>query len=159
MLKKKAYLLWLGLAATIVLCDQLSKYIIMQNLLLYQLHALSSFLNLTLIYNSGAAFSFLSQHTQLAFWLFSLIAIVISVVLVVGIKRLPARQPLMAAALSLVLGGAVGNVIDRFTHGYVVDFLDFHYQGWHFPAFNVADSAISLGAVLLLVYVVFNRRG
>lgn len=103
------------------------------------------------MHNMGASFSFLSQKPVLAFWLFSGIALLMSVVIVVWLYRLPVGNGKNACALSLVLGGALGNVIDRFVHGYVIDFLDFYYQDWHFPAFNIADSAISIGAVILLL--------
>jgi len=109
------------------------------------------FFNLTLLHNTGAAFSFLSDAGGWQRWFFALMALLISAVILVWLKRLPSGRVWLAVALSLVLGGALGNVWDRVTLGYVVDFLDVYYQGWHWPAFNLADSAIFVGAVMLII--------
>lgn len=155
---QRNYVKWYWLSLLIVLLDQGSKYLISQWLSLYQSQPILPFFNLTLLHNTGAAFSFLSHNPQLAQWLFSAIAIVMGVVLVVWIKNLPVNRNLTACALTFVLGGAIGNLIDRFTHGYVVDFLDFYYGEWHFAAFNIADSAISIGAALLFLELVLSRK-
>lgn len=153
----KNNLKWCWLSLIIILLDQSSKYLIMYFLALYQSKPVLPFFNLTLIHNTGAAFSFLSQQPTVAFWLFSVIALTISVVILIWLYRLPLSRRWSSCALSLILGGAIGNVIDRFTHGYVIDFLDFYYQHWHFAAFNLADAAISVGAAMLFVEVFFRK--
>lgn len=149
---------WCWLALIILLLDQVSKYFITETLIPYQPTAVLPFFNLTLMYNTGAAFGFLSQHPKIAFWLFAGIAIVMSLVLIVWLYKLPPRRHWQAAALALVLGGALGNLIDRFAHGHVIDFLDFYYNSWHFAAFNLADSAISVGAVMLFLDVLIKKK-
>ena len=140
---------WLALAALIVVVDQLAKYAVIQYFAVNPAVAIAPFLNLVLVYNAGAAFSFLSDAAGWQRWLFIGIALVASAWIVYLLRRYP-HQRLFALALALVLAGAVGNVIDRVLVGAVVDFLDFHAFGWHWPAFNVADSAITCGAVLLV---------
>jgi len=140
---------WLTLSALIVTADQLAKYAAVQNLAVVKAVEVTSFFNLVLVYNAGAAFSFLSHAAGWQRVLFIAIALIASVWIVYLLRRYP-HQRLFALALSLVLAGAIGNVIDRILIGAVVDFLDFHALGYHWPAFNVADSAISCGAVLLV---------
>ena len=140
---------WLALSAVIVVADQVTKYAVVQYFAGNPPVAVAPFLNLVLVYNAGAAFSFLSDSAGWQRWLFIGIALVASAWIVYLLRRYP-HQRLFALALALVLAGAVGNVIDRVTVGSVVDFLDFHAFGWHWPAFNVADSAITCGAVLLI---------
>lgn len=142
---------WYGLAAVIVLLDQLSKYWISSHFYYAEVFPLTGFFNLTLVHNSGAAFSFLSDAGGWQRWFFSVVAGLVSVILAVWIARVPKQQKLLSLALVCILSGALGNLWDRVALGYVVDFLDFYYQQRHFPAFNVADSAISVGAVLLVV--------
>ena len=115
------------------------------------------FVNLTLTHNTGAAFSLLHRAGGWQRWLFAALAVVVSIAIVIWLKRLPRNARWTAAGLALVLGGALGNLWDRLAHGYVVDFIDFYYGEWHWPAFNVADSAITLGAVMLVAEVVFAR--
>ena len=110
------------------------------------------------MYNRGAAFNFLSQHGALASWLFAGIAIAVSIVLLFWLYRLPDNKKWLACGLSLILGGAVGNLVDRIVHGYVIDFLDFHLSHWHFAAFNIADSAICVGAAMLFIDVFFHKN-
>jgi len=117
---------------------------------LYQSISIMPFFNLTYIHNTGAAFSFLNGAGGWQRWFFAGLAVVISAVMVVWLARLKRHETLLAVALSLVLGGAVGNLIDRLAYGYVIDFLDFYYQTWHFAVFNIADSAITLGVMLML---------
>ena len=119
-----------------------------------QLHEsipLLPFFNLTYVHNLGAAFSFLSEAGGWQRWFFAALALVISIILSVWLARLQKHETLLAVALALVLGGAVGNLIDRLAYGYVIDFLDVYYQEWHWPAFNIADSAITLGVALMLL--------
>lgn len=140
-----------SLALLVLVLDQGSKALA-QTLLDYaQPVPVFSWFNLTLHYNEGAAFSFLSDAGGWQRWLFTGLAVVVSSVLVVWIWRLSREQTLLALALALVLGGAVGNVIDRMLLGHVVDFISVHYAGRYFPTFNIADSAISIGAALLLL--------
>lgn len=142
---------WLALSLTIVAVDQVTKLWAAAALRLYEpLPVLPSF-NLTLLYNRGAAFSFLSNAGGWQRWVLSALAAAVSVWLVLWLQRLPAAQRWTAAAVSLVLGGALGNLVDRVVHGHVIDFIDVYYGEWHWPAFNVADSAITVGVALLLV--------
>ena len=142
---------WLGLSFLAVLLDQLSKLLIADNMQLYQSINIMPYVNLTYVHNTGAAFSFLSEAGGWQRWFFAALAIVIGSVIAVWLSRLKAHETLMAVSLSLVLGGAIGNLIDRLAYGYVIDFIDIYVQSWHWPAFNVADSAITLGVVLMLL--------
>ncbi|MDB5922954.1 MAG: lspA [Betaproteobacteria bacterium] len=140
---------WLGLAAAVLILDQLTKQAITHSLSLHEMVEVTPFFNLVLVYNRGAAFSFLSDAAGWQRELFIGIALAASI-WIAWLLRKYAAQTMFCVALSLILGGAVGNVIDRLLYGAVVDFLDFHALGYHWPAFNVADSAISCGAVLLI---------
>lgn len=142
---------WLWLSLIVLVLDQWSKVAIDNSMRLYESISIFPYFNLTYVHNTGAAFSFLSEAGGWQRWFFAAMALIISVVLVVWLSRLKKHETLLAVALALVLGGAVGNLIDRLAYGYVIDFLDFYYQTWHFPAFNVADSAISLGVFLMLL--------
>ena len=153
------YLMWLTLAAILVLLDFWTKHLASQNLTLYRPVEITGWLNLTLAHNEGAAFSFLAGAGGWQRWFFSAVAVIISLVLMIWLWRLPNRSRLLPVAISLVLGGAIGNLIDRIRYGYVVDFIDVHYGGWHWPAFNVADSVIVIGVILLLVEGFIPRRG
>ena len=142
---------WLGIAAIIILLDQLSKITITKLFKFGEEQVVTSFFNLVLAYNRGAAFSFLANGNGWQRYFFSAIGIV-AALYIVHLLRRNAGQRLFCWALALILGGAIGNVIDRIMYGHVIDFLDFHYRNWgHFPAFNIADSAITLGAVLFIV--------
>ncbi len=141
---------WLWLSILTVILDQISKLAIAANMQLFQSIQLMPSFNLTYVHNTGAAFSFLSEAGGWQRWFFAGLAIIISVVIAVWLARLSKQETLLAIALSLVLGGAVGNLIDRLAYGYVIDFLDVYYETWHWPAFNVADSAITLGVILML---------
>lgn len=140
--------LWLSLLALIL--DQASKLTVDSAMQLYESFPVLPYFNLTYVHNTGAAFSFLSHAGGWQRWFFAGLAITISIAITVWLAKLQKNEVLLAAALSLVLGGAVGNLIDRLAYGYVIDFLDFYYQDWHFPAFNIADSAITLGVILML---------
>lgn len=140
---------WLALSASIVVLDQATKLIVTHYLSEHKTVAVTPFFNLVLAYNPGAAFSFLSSASGWQRWLFIAIAL-IAAVWIVSLLRRYQRLRLFAAALSLVLAGAVGNVVDRVLIGAVIDFLDIHAFGYHWPAFNVADTAITCGALLLV---------
>lgn len=140
---------WLILAAVIVVIDQITKYVIVQKFALHEALYVTSFFNIVRVHNTGAAFSMFADAAGWQRWFFVCIAIVASMWIVWLLRRYP-RQVLFSFALSLILAGALGNLIDRIWLGAVVDFLDFHAFGRHWPAFNVADSAISCGAVLLI---------
>jgi len=147
----KRIFIWLLLSVLVVALDLWTKSLASESLTLYRPLELTSWLNLTLAHNYGAAFSFLSDAGGWQRWLFTGLALVVTLVLIIWLFRLPAREKLTGTALGLIIGGAIGNVIDWITLGYVVDFIDVHYQGWHWPAFNVADSAITCGVILLLI--------
>ena len=159
-------LLWLGIAFVILLADQFTKLLIVGSFSLGDSQTVTSFFNLVRVHNSGAAFSLLSTASGWQRWFFTGIGVV-ATLFILWLLRSHPTQKLFCFALALVLGGAVGNVIDRIAYGHVVDFLDFHwdwlspvfYEG-HFPAFNIADSAISVGAVGLIVDELLRvRRG
>jgi signal peptidase II len=140
---------WLLLSGVVVTLDQISKYVVVEKLANQPPVEVTSFFNLLLVYNRGAAFSFLAGAGGWQREFFTGIALIASAWIIWLLHRHP-RQTLFSLALALVLGGAIGNVIDRLMIGAVVDFLDFHAFGWHWPAFNVADSAITCGAALLI---------
>jgi signal peptidase II len=141
---------WLGLAAAIIAVDQLTKVTIERLFDFGDVRPVTGFFNLVLTYNKGAAFSFLAGASGWQKEFLTAIGIAASLVIVYLLAR-HGSQKLFSLALALILGGAIGNVIDRVAHGHVIDFLDFHWRGWHWPAFNVADSAIVCGAALLIV--------
>ena len=135
----------------VIFLDQVSKLAIAGSMQLYQSIPVMPFFKLTYVHNTGAAFSFLSEAGGWQRWFFAALALVISGVIAVWLARLKHDETLLAVALSLVLGGAIGNLIDRLVYGYVIDFLDVYYQTWHWPAFNIADSAITIGVILMLM--------
>ncbi len=148
---------WLGLALLVIVLDQVTKTLIVGQFQLHESVRITSFFNIVRAHNTGAAFSFLASAAGWQRWFFVGLGIAASVFIVWMLRRHP-EQTLFCLAISLILGGALGNVIDRLLHGYVVDFLDFHWSflsplfpGGHFPAFNVADSAITGGAIGLIV--------
>jgi signal peptidase II len=155
---------WLGLAAGILLLDQFTKVLILGYYQLGDSTPITSFFNIVRVHNSGAAFSFLANAGGWQRWFFTAIGLGAAVFIVWMLRSHPG-QKLFAFALACILGGAIGNVIDRVLHGYVVDFLDFHwsflsgiFHGGHFPAFNVADAAISIGAVCLILDEILRVR-
>ncbi|MBC7599571.1 MAG: lipoprotein signal peptidase [Polaromonas sp.] len=152
-----AMLPWLGLALIIFIADQFTKVLILGYYQLGDATRVTSFFNVVRVHNSGAAFSFLANAGGWQRWFFTGIGIA-ATLFIVWMLRAHAGQKLFSFALSCILGGAVGNVVDRMMHGYVVDFLDFHYAGWHFPAFNIADAAITIGAVCLILDEVLRVR-
>jgi signal peptidase II len=149
---------WLWLSLAVIVFDQFTKQLVESSLLVFEVVPLMPSLNLTLVYNEGAAFSFLSEQGGWQRWFFIVLGIGVSAVLILWIWRLNARQRLSAVSLSLIVGGAIGNIIDRLLLGHVVDFIDLYYGDWHWPAFNVADSAIVIGVVLMLLEMVREER-
>lgn len=150
---------WLWLSAVIVVLDQWTKWLVTASFDLYERLELLPVLGLTRLHNTGAAFSFLSDAAGWQRWFFVVLGVAVSILLIVWLSRLPRRgRSWLAVALALVVGGAIGNIIDRVAHGHVVDFISVHYDRWFFPAFNVADSAITVGAVILLAESFFSRE-
>jgi len=141
---------WLGLALVVILLDQFAKTLIIGDFVYGESRTVTSFFNVVRAHNTGAAFSFLAGASGWQRWFFVGLGLVASVVIVWMLKKHP-TQSLFCFAIALILGGAVGNVIDRLLHGYVVDFIQLHYAGRAFPSFNLADSAITLGAVCLVL--------
>jgi len=150
---------WLLLSLAVIVLDQSSKWLVATHMSLYDTLYLLPVFNIALLHNTGAAFSVLAGASGWQRWMFVALALGISLAIVVWLTRQPRgtgrRQ---AAALALVAGGAVGNAWDRLVHGYVIDFLQAHYAGWYFPAFNAADSAITVGAAMLILDGVFLHR-
>jgi signal peptidase II len=149
---------WLAVTAVVIWLDWLTKQWATEALELYRPREVFSWLNITLAHNYGAAFSFLSDAGGWQRWFFIVLASGVSLMLLVWLLRLPRREWVTALGLSLILGGAIGNLVDRIQLGYVVDFIDVFYKGWHYPAFNVADSAITCGVILLLLDVLLITR-
>ncbi len=149
---------WLWLAVAVVLLDLGTKALMSSVLNYGQPVEVLPFFNLTLLHNTGAAFSFLAGHPGWQRWFFAIIAVGATVGLTIWMSRLKADEKLLGASLALIIGGALGNLYDRLVHGYVVDFLSFHVAGWYYPAFNVADIGITLGAIGLIWESVFEGR-
>jgi signal peptidase II len=152
-------MLWLAWALVVLIVDQFTKVLILGYYQLGDSTPVTSFFNVVRVHNTGAAFSFLANAGGWQRWLFTGIGVVAALLILWMLKSHPG-QKLFAFAMASILGGAIGNVLDRIFYGYVVDFLDFHWKGWHFPAFNVADSAITLGAICLILDELMRvRRG
>jgi signal peptidase II len=141
---------WLGIATIVLLFDQLSKITITRLFSFGESMVVTSFFNLVLAYNKGAAFSFLATESGWQRYFFTIIGVAAALFIVYLLRKHPGQR-LFCWALALILGGAIGNVIDRIAYGHVIDFLDVHVGGWHWPAFNVADSAITLGVVFFVL--------
>ena len=142
--------LWLGLALLVVVLDQLSKTLILGSFQLNESRTVTSWFNLVRVHNTGAAFSFLAGASGWQRWFFVGLGTLASAFIVWMLKKHPG-QKLFCFAVTMIMGGAIGNVVDRLLHGYVVDFIQVHYGGWYFPSFNLADSAITLGAICLIL--------
>ena len=156
---KQTGLRWLWLAALVILLDQLSKLAVLQWLPFgYPGQPLVPYINLVHVYNKGAAFSFLADQAGWQRWFFTLFALGVSGALLVWLRKLPAVARWSPIAYCLIIGGALGNLIDRLAYGHVVDFIDFHVGQWHYPAFNLADSAICVGAVMIVLEGLLFRR-
>ena len=141
------YYLWI--AVVVLALDQAGKWLALERLVLHEPVSVLPFLNLTLVFNKGAAFGFLSAASGWQNLFFIVVALIAAAVILYLLRRVGDKDRLLAVALMLILGGAIGNFIDRLLYGHVVDFIDVYYGGWHWPAFNVADSAITIGAVLV----------
>ena len=150
---------WLWLTLLIVVADQWTKRLVTDHLEEFEAVVLLPVLDFMRLHNEGAAFSMLSDASGWQRWFFSVLAIGVSVGILIWLRRLPARgKSLLAAGLCLVMGGAIGNVIDRIRLGHVIDFIRVHYAEWYFPAFNVADSAITIGAGLLILDMILQPK-
>ena len=147
----------LVIAILVVVVDQASKIVVLNALGPFQSVPVSSFFNLVLVLNTGISFGLFASGDTIARWFLIAVALSISVLLMRWLANSSDR--LVCAGLGMIIGGAVGNVIDRLVHKAVVDFLDFHFYGWHWPAFNIADSAITIGVVLFVLASFFERRG
>lgn len=141
---------WLGLALLILIADQFTKIMVLGYFRLGDSLRVTSFFNLVRVHNEGAAFSFLADASGWQRWFFIAVGVGAAIFIVWMLKSHPGQR-LFAFAMACILGGAIGNVIDRLVHGHVVDFLQFHYAGWYFPSFNVADSAITIGAIAMIL--------
>ncbi len=157
MLRFRGARAWFVLSAAIIVIDQVTKRYVVANFEYARPQTISSWLDITLLHNTGAAFSFLAGAGGWQRWLFIALGIAVSLLVVYWLPRLAKGQWMLAAALALIMGGAIGNVIDRVAYGYVVDFIHVHYERHYWPAFNVADMGISVGAVLLIVDAFFAR--
>lgn len=153
---KKWY--WFALSILVIVCDQASKYWAEVSLIPYKPLAVFPMLNVTLAYNTGAAFSFLNGAGDWHRWFFAGFSLLMSLVLIVWLYRVSNQERLLSAGISLILGGAVGNLIDRAFYGYVIDFIDVYYEHHHFATFNIADSAICIGAAFFILDVLVNRK-
>src|SRR3990167_835014 len=149
-LKKQLY--WLWLSAFVIALDQLVKYEAVRSLSYHQPIEIFPVFNLILTFNRGSAWGFLNTAAGWQIGMFSMIAIIVSAILIFALYRLPAKSFIQAVGISLILGGAIGNLIDRFSQAYVVDFIELHYKAWYFPVFNLADLAITLGAACLILH-------
>lgn len=159
MVLHKKNLLWLFLSVVVIALDQLTKHLVMVHLSYGQPLVILPVFNLTLTYNPGAAFNFLSSAGGWQRWLFTGIAIVVSVYILFWLMRAQQHEYFTKIGLSLVLGGALGNLWDRLQYGHVIDFIQVHYHEWYFPDFNVADSAITLGAIFIIIALLVNKSG
>lgn len=149
---------WFLISFFVVLADQLSKYWVQATLIPYKPMPVSPMLNLTLAYNTGAAFSFLSGAGDWHRWFFAAFSFIVSIILMFWLWRASSQSRLQSTAISLILGGAVGNLLDRGLYGYVIDFVDVYYKYHHFATFNLADSAICIGAALLILDMLIHNR-
>jgi signal peptidase II len=149
---------WLWLSGLVVVLDQITKLVADSQLVFHRPVAVFPGLSFTLLYNEGAAFSFLSDAGGWQRWFFMLLSLVISLVLILWLRSVDKHKLFLAAGIALILGGAVGNLIDRSLYGYVIDFIDVYYRQYHWPAFNLADSAITLGAALLIIDLLLERK-
>ena len=151
-------LMWLWIAMLIIAIDRYAKYWVTEHLIFSEPLQILPIFNLTLAYNKGAAFSFLHGASGWQNLFLCSLAIVVSIVIVYWLSKLSARERWVSIALNFILGGALGNAWDRMLYGYVIDFLDFHLGSWHFAIFNTADSAICVGAFMLLIYWARNPK-
>ena len=152
---QRTALVWLWLVVLVIGLDLITKYLANTSLPYGIAHPQLPIFDLTLLYNKGAAFSFLSGAGGWQRWFFAVVAIGVSAVLLVWMAKTPYQQRWLGSSLALVLAGALGNLYDRMVHGYVIDFISLHYSGWYFPAFNIADIAITIGAGMLIIDMIW----
>lgn len=155
--KTKTALPWICLAIIIIGLDQLTKYLVIHNLNVTSVVRVLPFLNIIQRFNTGAAFSFLSAQTGWQIYLLSGVSVLVSLALIIWLSRIARREWWNAAPIALVLGGAIGNLIDRVRFGFVIDFIDFHVGNWHYATFNIADSAVCVGAIWLVSQLIFGK--
>lgn len=148
---------WFILSLIVIICDQASKYLVEVLLTPYKPLPVFPMFNLTLAYNSGAAFSFLSGAGDWHRWFFAGFSFIVSAILAIWLYRTASHAKLLLAGISLILGGAIGNLFDRAFHGYVIDFIDLYYKHYHFATFNIADSAICIGAGFFVLDLLVNK--
>ena len=148
---------WLWLSLIVIVLDQATKQWFESSFMVYEVVNVLPFFNLTLVYNEGAAFSFLSDQSGWQRWFLAAVATVVTSVLVIWLRGLQQQEKLTAISLGLIIGGALGNLIDRLLFGHVIDFLDFYIGQYHWPAFNIADSAIFIGVAVMIYDVLFDR--
>ena len=156
--RRRAAVVRYGLVALVVVLDQITKVSIDRSLELYERIPVTSFFNVTKAYNPGAAFSFLSDAGGWQRWFFTVVSTVVSVVFVVWLQRMTPRERWLGLSIALILGGAIGNLIDRVIYGHVVDFIHVYWRDWYFPSFNVADAAITAGAAILIALTLFDKE-
>jgi signal peptidase II len=157
--RRHAPLRWLWLSALVVVLDQVSKALIAEHMRLFDIVRITSWFDLMLLHNTGAAFSFLNHAGGWQRWFFVGLGLLVPIIIVLWLWRMPGQgRHWLAAALSLILGGALGNAIGRIANGYVIDFILVHYQSWSWPAFNLADSAIVIGAVMIVIDALWRSR-
>ncbi len=147
-----------GIVVVVVILDQITKIWADRSLALYEQIQITGFFNITKAYNYGAAFSFLDNEGGWQRWFFTAISFIVSVVLCIWLYRMTVREKWLSISISLILGGAIGNLIDRAWYGYVVDFIQVHWNGSYFPSFNIADAAISCGTIVLLLLTLFEKN-
>lgn len=157
-MKTKSGLIWLWLSLSIFITDLFTKFLVVQRFELYESVNILPIFNLTYVRNYGAAFSFLAEHTGWQTYFFIALALIISGVLIFWLARSPQSQAISNAAYACIIGGALANMVDRTYNGYVVDFLDFYWDIYHYPIFNVADIAICVGAGLLILEFALDRK-
>lgn len=157
MTQTRKNLLWLLLSVAVIALDQFTKYLVLNHLNFGQPVVIFPWLNMLLDYNTGASFGFLNQAGGWQSGFFATVALVVSLIIFIWLYRLPANQAWTAAGLSFVLGGALGNLIDRIRFGHVIDFISVHFGNWHFAVFNIADSAITVGAILMILSVLLKK--
>ncbi|MGD9108674.1 MAG: signal peptidase II [Gammaproteobacteria bacterium] len=148
---------WLWLSFIIVILDQWTKFLVIKHLPLNDPYAVIPFFNLTLTFNTGTAFSFLSSASGWQVWLLVGLAIMVCLLILVWLGKISRHAHWLAASLALIFGGALGNLIDRFHYGYVIDFIDLHVKNWHYPTFNVADTAICIGIIMLIISLYLHK--
>lgn len=156
--EEHAKLSWIWLAFIVLVLDQITKYWVMNNFQFQEVRRILPVLNFTMVYNRGASFSFMQSMPTTAFWLFSTVAIVLCTGLILWMYRLPKTNTWLSISLALILGGALGNLLDRLRYGFVIDFISFHYQQWYFAVFNLADVAICTGAAMVVANIYWSTN-